>query len=919
MMFAGSIILAASSLAAHELDDPLTRYRPVSMSYRLDTEGELTPTLEAVLGGRWSAFVSPIYGHCHIAWSAGEGRLRVDVASDQALETNARSLIARMPAVFGVAADDLSVVRTVRLRDKVSIIFQQKHDGIPILTAYVRLLFDRDGTILAISSDAHPQVASVQPASVTAADAVRSLAEHTDHDGFANPIVTGSLLLPDIDPHGRVRFVPIWTIESAQAVGNVVLTADIDGMTGAIIRSSLSSAAGPLLNPPEKQAMISGQVTAKVYPELGPYWADPEERPLPLVKVRVGANSTFTDADGYYTVAHDGTATELVVDFNGQLGRVYTSGGTTPVVTRHILAESPPPSLDVYIETVDNPEVPLSEVNIFYHMAVMRLRLVDLVPQLQGWNDNRLVNGVVSPTLCESYGGLSTITLAQCNGSYQCPYVASIVYHELTHSLDAHQFYAPTWVKEPRADTIAILQVGDRKMGRGYPVNYPNGGVRLYYFGLDPNASRFPDCDQDYCSEDSGGAQPHSYGRPLCGFYLDVYEYLLNPANPDNDDFVNGELDPTASAHVMTLLLEANLLGLPQSMQSQVVYTFLVDDDDSDPSTPSPTQAALCWAATARNFLHLPALNYCIPPAISVAPDSLATSLATGGEDELEFTIANEGGNELTYDIAVTTGDGWLSVSPASGTVLPGGSVHIAVHVNASGLCGAANGELQITSNDEAAPLITMPISLTVTPAPEIIATPAELDFEQVPVYAVKSLNVQVRNIGCTNLQITSISTDNPVFFVNSNPTILAPGGRTRLTVSYFPPTDGTHAGNLIIASNDPYEGNYLVPLTGEGVLQKDFGESIATGPRAVPNPFNPTTEFQFNLERAGRVELEIYDVSGRRVQRINAGTLPAGQQRIAWDGYSASAERVASGMYFTKIYLDGEPYGKIGRSLLVK
>jgi hypothetical protein len=70
-----------------------------------------------------------------------------------------------------------------------------------------------------------------------------------------------------------------------------------------------------------------------------------------------------------------------------------------------------------------------------------------------------------------------------------------------------------------------------------------------------------------------------------------------------------------------------------------------------------------------------------------------------------------------------------------------------------------------------------------------------------------------------------------------------------------------------------------------------------------VPNPFNPATDIAFDLTRDGRVELEVYDVSGRLVRSLVNGPRRAGmRQVVSWDGLDGAGSRVASGVYFYRL-----------------
>jgi hypothetical protein len=50
-----------------------------------------------------------------------------------------------------------------------------------------------------------------------------------------------------------------------------------------------------------------------------------------------------------------------------------------------------------------------------------------------------------------------------------------------------------------------------------------------------------------------------------------------------------------------------------------------------------------------------------------------------------------------------------------------------------------------------------------------------------------------------------------------------------------------------------------------------------------APNPFNPSTEISFSLDREGHVDLRVYDVSGRAVDRLIDRRLPAGFHTVTW------------------------------------
>jgi len=67
------------------------------------------------------------------------------------------------------------------------------------------------------------------------------------------------------------------------------------------------------------------------------------------------------------------------------------------------------------------------------------------------------------------------------------------------------------------------------------------------------------------------------------------------------------------------------------------------------------------------------------------------------------------------------------------------------------------------------------------------------------------------------------------------------------------------------------------------------------------PNPFNPKTTVSFALARAGRLEVHIYDLGGRRVRRLWDGLQAAGSHELEWDGTDDRGRQLASGVYFLR------------------
>ena len=70
----------------------------------------------------------------------------------------------------------------------------------------------------------------------------------------------------------------------------------------------------------------------------------------------------------------------------------------------------------------------------------------------------------------------------------------------------------------------------------------------------------------------------------------------------------------------------------------------------------------------------------------------------------------------------------------------------------------------------------------------------------------------------------------------------------------------------------------------------------------AYPNPFNPSTNIEFELSKSTNVSLEIFDIMGRKVAELISGYQQAGLSRVKWD-----AVNISSGIYFVKLRSEGK------------
>jgi len=104
-------------------------------------------------------------------------------------------------------------------------------------------------------------------------------------------------------------------------------------------------------------------------------------------------------------------------------------------------------------------------------------------------------------------------------------------------------------------------------------------------------------------------------------------------------------------------------------------------------------------------------------------------------------------------------------------------------------------------------------------------------------------------------------------------------------------------------------EGNlgYRVYIDGNPLAISEFNRPYKmTLGEAYPNPFNPSTTIQFELDRFGPVSLSIYNLNGRLVNKLINDTIHPGNYNSIWDGTNLRGNQVSSGIYLAVLESNG-------------
>jgi hypothetical protein len=99
-----------------------------------------------------------------------------------------------------------------------------------------------------------------------------------------------------------------------------------------------------------------------------------------------------------------------------------------------------------------------------------------------------------------------------------------------------------------------------------------------------------------------------------------------------------------------------------------------------------------------------------------------------------------------------------------------------------------------------------------------------------------------------------------------------------------------------------------------DAVLQPAVGYTLKQN---VPNPFRPETVIEFRIPTRERIELNVYDLRGRRVRSLAAGVKAAGTHRATWNGRDGNGNRVAPGVYWYQ--LKGASFVRTSRMVMLE
>ncbi len=188
---------------------------------------------------------------------------------------------------------------------------------------------------------------------------------------------------------------------------------------------------------------------------------------------------------------------------------------------------------------------------------------------------------------------------------------------------------------------------------------------------------------------------------------------------------------------------------------------------------------------------------------------------------------------------------------------------------------------LRMFTNDPNNSVVTLSVSGTGA-APGIIATPPLIDFGDVEQNSTATSTVTVLSVGSSDLQIESISIDQPEFTVTTNRggtnnlTLMAGNDRMEVYITYAPIDTGADAAKLTFITNDPLNSPLEVDVRGGAQPQIRVSPPdtlVFALPMPAPPPPAPPRMETLGISNIGSGDLIVsrVDITGPNGDRMHA------------------------------------------------
>jgi hypothetical protein len=554
-------------LSPEAINRALNEGAPDLSSEQIPVADSKLQDLTETIGGRWSVHSwNPVTLTPRLISGSGFD-LPGAVLSAEEAEAAARSFVDNTTSIWGLSSSQLEIEDTKHGLGKWAVHFYQTRDGVRVLGSRLNVLMVESGRISAFGGDLWPLLQAPTTPLLTEDEAFARAREALVSRGFApfaeQPGDWMKLEILGILPASEESGLLVYRVRAKiqDPLGSWML--DVDARTGEVhqIQDYL------------RRVNLTGWVSGKVQT---PSWCEGEsDLRIPFIEVTIdGVGTDTTDVNGVFLVPHSGTDPESIrVEMRGPYVFTNNVDGPQALFKDEIIPGIP------FVVHWNDLNARHDERDVFFHTngAHEMLKSAD-----SSWTDMDypLPANVNIDLECNAFWDGESINFYRAGGGCaNTGEIGDVVAHEYGHGITDFM-YGPN---DPPRD----MHEGNSDVTGNYFVDSPIVGRGLY---LDDCVDGIRNSDNNLqWPEDTGGG-PHHDGQIIAGFHWDIWSTL------------GAILGDAGKQIALELWHYGRLMGLPQSQPEQVMYTFLVDDDDGNMDNGTPHFDALCFGALHHGF-----------------------------------------------------------------------------------------------------------------------------------------------------------------------------------------------------------------------------------------------------------------------------------------------------------------------------
>lgn len=526
-----------------------------------------------------------------------------------------------------------------------TVIFEQHHDGLPVVGGQVSFRFKAD-RLFVIASTALPDVRTVRTATAATPATARAAAEEwLARDGFpasAGGPIEGPMVLPIVRAPGSIDYRVVLRVDGRSIAPAARFAVYVDAATAEPVarRQLLHFAEGTVLyHAPER------------YPGGGR-----ADYPAALADLVVDGSPATTDDAGMLTFA-DGLPVTVETSVAGPRVDVRNEAGPSASVSL-LLA----PAGQITWSATDD-ELVEAQLSAFIHVGRAKAHAKTLAPSL-AWLEEPLRINVNIDDRCNAFydGAAGTLNFFQSGGPCEnTARLADVVYHEFGHGLHHHAILSGSAdvfdgaLSEGLSDYFAATITDDPGMGRGF-------------FLSDQPLRHIDPADKEHVWPFDAGSDTHYTGLIIGGALWDLRKALI------------AKLGETEGRQITDALFYQSMRNATD-IPSMYVEVLAADDDDGDLQNGTPNGCEINQAFGAHGLRAM--VVDTTPPgvvptgtegyAVSVDVHGLIASCAGQGVETVDLTWRLRDAPRTVHELAMTGGpEQWDATIPeqASGQVV---------------------------------------------------------------------------------------------------------------------------------------------------------------------------------------------------------------------------------------------------------